>query len=230
MYCFLIKLKRFFLSILGKRDKIRIGILISGRGSNMEAVIKGCKEGKIRGKVVIVISDRPDAKGIEVARSYGVKAIYVYPGKYKTKFEEEREWEYVRILKRHCVDIVVMAGFLRIIKTPLLSSFKNRIINIHPSLLPKYPGLETHARVLEAGEKIHGCTVHFANEIVDGGKIIMQAKVKVLPNDTPDTLSRRVLEKEHKILVKTLSLIADGKISYETLEKPIVYEVNDKID
>lgn len=227
--CLLVKIKRFFLILFGKRDKLRIGILISGRGSNMEAIIRGCKEGKINGKVVIVISDNPTARGLEIARNYGVKAVYIYPGKYKTKLDEEREWEYVKVLKKHCVDIVVMAGFMRVIKTPLLSSFKNRIINIHPSLLPKYPGLETHKRVLEAGEQEHGCTVHFANEIVDGGKIIMQAKVKILPGDTPESLAKRVLQREHKILVKTLSLIADGKISYDTLIQPIIYEANQEI-
>ncbi|MEN2998284.1 MAG: phosphoribosylglycinamide formyltransferase [Brevinematia bacterium] len=229
MRCVFFKLRRFFLYLLGKKDKLRIGILISGRGSNMEAIIRGCKEGKINGEVVIVISDNPDARGLDIARNYGVKAIYLYPGKYRTRLEEEREWEYVKALKKHCVDIVVMAGFMRIIKNPLLSSFKNKIINIHPSLLPKYPGLETHRRVLENGEKEHGCTVHFANEIIDGGKIIMQAKIRVLPNDTPDSLARRVLEKEHKILVKTLSLIADGKISYDTITEPIVYNPNDEI-
>ncbi|MFN4245681.1 MAG: phosphoribosylglycinamide formyltransferase [Brevinematia bacterium] len=229
MKCFFLKIWRLGLYLLGKRDKLRIGILISGRGSNMEAIIKACKEGIINGKVVIVISDNPNAKGLDVARKYGVKAIYLYPGKYKTKFEESREWDYVKVLKAHCVDIVVMAGFMRIIKEPLLSSFKWRIINIHPSLLPKYPGLETHKRVLENNEKEHGCTVHFANEIVDGGKIIMQAKVRVLPTDTPESLSEKVLKKEHQILVKTLSLIADGKISYETLDQPIIYNPDEKI-
>lgn len=229
MRCVFVKIKRFLLSLLGLRDKLRIGILISGRGSNMEAIIRGCREGKIYGKVVIVISDNPNARGLEIAKSYGIRAIYIYPGKYKTKLEEKQEWKYVKVLKKYCVDIVVMAGFMRIIKDSLLRSFKNKIINIHPSLLPKYPGLETHRRVLEAGEKEHGCTVHFANEIIDGGKIIMQAKVRVLPNDTPESLSRKVLEKEHQILVKTLSLIAEGKISYETLSSPIVYEVNEKI-
>ncbi len=229
MKCFLIKLLRAVLHLLGKKDKIRIGILISGRGSNMEAIIKGCKNGTINGKVVIVISDNPNAKGLEIAKSYGIKALYIYPGKYKTKLEEEREWEYVKVLKHHCVDIVVMAGFMRIIKKPLLSSFENRIINIHPSLLPKYPGLETHKRVLENKEKEHGCTVHFANEVIDGGKIIMQAKVKVLPTDTQESLAEKVLKKEHQILVKTLSMISNGKISYETLKEPIVYEPDDKI-
>ena len=229
MKCFLIKLWRAVLHLLGKKDKIRIGILISGRGSNMEAIIKGCKNGTINGKVVIVISDNPNAKGLEIAKSYGIKALYIYPGKYKTKLEEEREWEYVKVLKHHCVDIVVMAGFMRIIKKPLLSSFENRIINIHPSLLPKYPGLETHKRVLENKEKEHGCTVHFANEVIDGGKIIMQAKVKVLPTDTQESLAEKVLKKEHQILVKTLSMISNRKISYETLKEPIVYEPDDKI-
>jgi phosphoribosylglycinamide formyltransferase-1 len=118
---------------------------------------------------------------------------------------------------------------MRIIGKPLLSSFPNRVINIHPSLLPKYPGLDTHRRVLEADEEEHGCTVHFANEIVDGGKIIMQAKVRISPDDTPEELAKRVLAKEHKILVKTLSLISEGKISYETLDSPIVYSPDDEI-
>jgi len=229
MIRFWVLVKRKVLALLGLRDHLRIGILISGRGSNMEAIIKGCKEGKIYGKVVVVISDNPNAKGLEIARRYGVRAFYVYPGRYKTKFEEDREWEYVRILKKYAVDIVVMAGFMRVIKKPLLSSFTNKIINIHPSLLPKYPGLDTHRRVLESGDEIHGCTVHFANDVVDGGKIIMQAKVKVLPYDTPEDLSRRVLEREHKVLVKTLSLMADEKISYETLKSPIVYEPDDEV-
>ncbi len=195
----------------------------------MEAIIKACKEKKIRGKVTVVISDNPNARGLEVAKKYGIKTLYIHPGKYKTKLEENQEWKYVKALKKYAVDIVVMAGFMRIIKHPLLSSFPNKIINIHPSLLPKYPGLKTHERVLENKEKEHGCTVHFADNGIDTGKIIIQAKVKISPNDTPESLSKKVLEKEHKILTKTLSLIAEGKISYESLDKPIVYETEDEI-
>lgn len=214
-----------------KRPPLKVGILISGRGTNMEAVIRACKEKKINAEVVIVISDNPEARGLKIAQEYGVKAIYIPPGnKYKHRLDEEQEREYVRVLKEHGVELVVLAGFMRIVGKILIEAFPNRIINIHPSLLPKYRGLHTHERVLQAGEKVHGASVHFVDEGVDTGKVIMQGKVEVLPDDTPETLAQRVLETvEWKILPKTIGLIADGKISYETLKEPIVYEVGQDI-
>ncbi len=205
-------------------NKLKIGVLVSGRGSNLEAIIKAIEEKRLKNtEIAIVISDNPEARALEICREHNVPAEYIYPGEFKTKLEGEAEERYIKRLKEKGVELVVLAGFMRVVKDKLINAFKNRIINIHPSLLPKYPGLHTHQRVLEAKEKESGCTVHFVNEVVDGGKRIMQAKVPVLPDDTPDTLAARILEKEHIILPKVIQMFADGKIDYDTFsDKPIL--------
>ncbi len=200
--------------------KLKIGVLVSGRGSNLEAIIKSIEDGRLKNvEIAIVLSDNKEAKALEICKKHNIK------GDYKTKLEGEAEENYIRELKEHGVELVVLAGFMRVIKNKFIEAFRNKIINIHPSLLPKYPGLNTHQRIIEAKEKESGCTVHFVNELVDGGKRIMQAKVKVLDNDTPETLAARILEKEHIILSKVIQMFADGKIDYNSFpDQPIILE------
>lgn len=209
-----------------EKNKLKIGVLVSGRGSNLEAIIKAIEEGKLKNvEIAIVISDNPDARALKICKEHNVRGEYIYPGPSKTKLEGEEEQIYIRRLKECGVELVVLAGFMRVVKKGMMEAFKNRIINIHPSLLPKYPGLHTHERVISAGEKESGCTVHFVNEIVDGGKRIMQAKVPVLPDDTPETLAARILEKEHIILPRVIQMFANGEINYDTFpDEPILLE------
>jgi len=204
------------------RNHHRLVILISGRGSNMEAIIRAVEDGRIPNtKIVGVISDNPQAQGLTIARKHGIRARYISAAPYKTKLEGRAEQQYIDTIKRWKPDLIVLAGFMRVIKPRFIHSFPNRIINIHPSLLPAYPGLHTHERVLAAGEKESGCTVHFVNETVDGGKRIIQARVPVLPGDTPHTLAARVLEKEHQILPYAIRLLLEKTITYDTLTEPL---------
>lgn len=212
-------------NIFNIKRKFRLVFLVSGRGSNLEAVINNIKNKKLKNaKIVLVISDNPKAKALQIAKDNNIKAIYLPPGEYKTKLCGEAEKLYIETIKKAKPDLIVLAGFMRVIKKDFINSFPNKIINIHPSLLPKYPGLHTHKRAIEAGDKESGCTVHFVNEIVDGGKRIIQAKVPIYPNDTEETLSKRVLEKEHKILSKAIELFIEGKIDYNNWpNEPIIY-------
>lgn len=194
-------------------DKFRVVILVSGRGSNMEAVIRAGKNGALgNAEVTLVLSDNPEAKALQIAKELGIRSLYLAPGNFKTKLEGEAEAEYIRVIQNERPDLVVLAGFMRIIKPAFIRAFHNKIINIHPSLLPKYPGLHTHQRALEAGDKEAGCTVHFVNEVTDGGKRILQARVPVLPGDTEEKLAARVLEKEHVILPEVIKMLAEKKI------------------
>lgn len=198
--------------------KFRLVVLVSGRGSNLEAIILAIKSGTLKNvEIALVISDNPDAKALEMSRKYGIKAEYLSPGSFKTKLEGDAEANYIKRINQSKPDLIVLAGFMRIIKPGFIKSFPNKIINIHPSLLPKYPGLHTHQRALEAGDKMAGCTIHFVNEITDGGKRILQARVPILPGDTEDTLAKRVLEKEHIALPYVIGLFARNKLDYETL-------------
>ncbi len=194
---------------------LKIGALASGRGSNVEAILKNIKNGTLPCEMRIVISDNKDANVLKIAKSYGVKALYVDPGKRKHTLEPEREEEYARILKEEGVELVVLAGFMRILKGALLREFKNRIMNIHPSLLPSFKGLEAQKKAWEYGVKVAGCTVHFVDETVDGGPIILQRCVPVLEDDTPETLAQRILKEEHKIYSEAIKLFAEGRLRIE---------------
>ncbi len=195
--------------------KLKVGILVSGRGSNMEAIIKNSKEGKINAEVVIVLSDNPDAPALQKARNLGVEAIYVYPGEKKTFMTPDREEEYVRILKEKGVELVCLAGFMRVLKKTFLSAFPYRIMNIHPSLLPSFPGLNAQKQAWEYGVKVSGCTVHFVDEGVDTGPIIIQRCVPVLEDDTHERLAERILKEEHKIYSEAIQLFAEGRLVIE---------------
>lgn len=187
-----------------------IAVLASGRGSNLEAIIRGIENGTLHANLACVISDNQDARCLQIARDHGFKALWLDPGPKKTWLLPEFEEKYVKTLQEHNVDLVCLAGFMRVIKKPLLEAFKGRILNIHPALLPAFPGLEVQRKALEYGVKFSGCTVHFVTEDVDAGPIVTQAVVPVLDDDTPETLAARILKEEHRIYPEAINIIVSG--------------------
>ena len=192
-----------------------IAVLASGRGSNLEAIIKCMENGTLHANLACVISDNQDARCLQIARDHGIKALWLDPGPKKTWLLPEYEEKYVKTLQEHKVDLVCLAGFMRVIKKPLLEAFKGRILNIHPALLPSFPGLEVQRKALEYGVKFSGCTVHFVTEDVDAGPIVTQAVVPVLDDDTPETLAQRILEEEHRIYPEAINIIVSGDYRIE---------------
>ncbi len=198
-----------------ERKKLRLGVLVSGRGTNLQAIIDACERGEIDAEVVVVISDNPDAYALERARKHGIDAIYIPPGKLRSRLEPEREREYIETLRRYRVDLVCLAGFMRILSPQFVEAFRWRMLNIHPALLPSFRGLEAQEQAWEYGVKIAGCTVHFVDEGVDTGPIILQAAVPVMEDDTPETLAARILEQEHRIYPQAIQLFAEGRLKVE---------------
>jgi len=192
---------------------IRIGVLISGNGSNLQAILDACGEGRIPGRVVVVISDRADAFGLERARRAGVEAVHLDPGAYpnRTAFDAALA---DRLLSRG-VDLVCLAGYMRLVRKPMLTAFPNRILNIHPSLLPAFPGLDAQGQALDYGVKVAGCTVHFVTAGMDEGPIILQAAVPVLETDTHEDLRVRIQAQEHRIYPEAVRLFAEGRLQLE---------------
>ena len=193
----------------------KIAVFCSGRGSNLEALIKNKEAGVLQADIAVVLSDNADAPALAIAHQHGVKAVFQDPGPKKTWLIPEIEIQWVQTLKDHSVDLVCLAGFMRIIKKPLLDAFTGRILNIHPSLLPAFPGLEVQKKALDYGVKFSGCTVHFVDDSVDSGPIITQAAVPILDNDTPDTLAARILKEEHRIYTEAINLVLSGKYRIE---------------
>ncbi|HHY11378.1 MAG TPA: phosphoribosylglycinamide formyltransferase [Firmicutes bacterium] len=193
---------------------ISLGVLVSGRGSNLQAILDGCEEGSIPGRVQVVISNRPGAPALGRATAKGVPAFTVEPkqfGKWpgcKVPYEQEL----VEVLASHNVDLVVLAGYDRLAGDTLLNGFPMRVINIHPSLLPAFPGLNAQKQALDYGVKVAGASVFFVDLSVDGGPIIIQGSCEVHENDTVESLSRRILETEHRILPEAITLIAQGRV------------------
>jgi len=198
-----------------------IVILISGRGSNMEALLRA----KLPCRIAAVISNKADAQGLEIARAHGVATAVVSHRDYADR--EAFDAALAQEIDRYQPDFVVLAGFMRILTDGFVKRYTGRMINIHPSLLPAYTGVDTHARALQDGVKIHGCTVHFVTPALDGGPIIIQAAVPVLNDDTPQTLSARVLHEEHRIFPQAVRwlcrdqarLEADGRVSVDRMEQ-----------
>jgi phosphoribosylglycinamide formyltransferase-1 len=188
---------------------MKIGILISGRGSNMVALVDAVKSGDIPdSEIAVVISDKPNAAGLEKAKARGVETVVVERNK---RTREEHDAEIIAQLKKRDVELVCLAGYMRLLSPSFVQAFPDRIINIHPSLLPAYPGLDVHERVLAAGERVSGCTVHFVNEDLDAGPIILQREVEVKEGDTAETLSARILEQEHKLYIDAVKSLAQKK-------------------
>lgn len=188
-----------------------IAVLASGRGTNLQAIIKNVENGTLEANLACVVSDRQDAKALERARQHNIEAVYLDPGPKKTWLIPEFEQQYVKALQDRNVDLVCLAGFMRILKRPFLDAFKGRILNIHPALLPSFPGLDVQKKALEYGVKFSGCTVHFVDETVDGGPIITQAAVPVLDDDTPEKLAESILKEEHRIYTEAINIVLSGK-------------------
>jgi phosphoribosylglycinamide formyltransferase 1 len=188
-------------------SKPRVGVLISGRGSNMEALVKAAKAPDFPAEIVLVLSNKPEAAGLGIARALGVAAEAV-PAKPFGKDREAHERALDAKLHEAGVEIVCLAGYMRLLTPYLVNRWAGRMLNIHPSLLPAFPGLDTHARAIEAGEQKHGCTVHLVTEGMDEGPIVAQAEVPVLPGDTEDALAARVLAQEHIIYPRALAELA----------------------
>ena len=194
---------------------LHLGILISGRGSNMEAILKTIKKQKIPIKPSVIISNNPDARGLKIAAKLGVKTEVVESKSFKgsrTDYDKKLISKLVENGVTQRNGVVCLAGFMRIISPYFIKKYRNRILNIHPSLLPAYPGLNAQKKALENGAKYSGCTVHFVEEGVDSGPILLQAIVKVNYSDTEDKLSKRILSKEHKIYPQAVNLVARKKI------------------
>jgi phosphoribosylglycinamide formyltransferase 1 len=188
-----------------------LGILGSGKGSNCRAVLESIRAGTLPARACVVISDVLDAPILEIAREFSVPNAYLPPGNFRTRLEPNVEAELVRMLQNADVDLVVLAGFMRVLKSPMLEAFPRRIINIHPSLLPKFPGLEAWKQALAAGESLTGCTVHYVDEKIDHGDIIAQREVPILPNDSPETLHARIQMAEHELYPAVIArLCAEG--------------------
>ncbi len=187
---------------------MKIGILISGRGSNMSAILEAVASGEIAdAEIAVVISDKADAAGLEKARGRGIDTVVVERSGRKRR---EHDAEIVGELKRLGVELVCLAGYMRLLSPEFVQAFPNKIINIHPSLLPAFPGLDAQRQAFEAGVKMTGCTVHFVDEFLDHGEVILQKEIEVLPTDTVQILSDRILEHEHKLYVEALKLITSN--------------------
>ena len=196
-------------------EKLKVGVLASGRGSNLQAILDRSIAGEIDVEVAIVLSDVEDAPALSLAKTAGVPAIHVPPGRFRTKLEPEIEKQYIDILLAHGVEVVALAGFMRILHDDFLNAFPGNVVNIHPSLLPAFPGLNVQKKAIDHGVKWSGATVHFVNAGVDSGPIILQAAVPVLDDDTPDTLAARILVEEHRIYAEALQLMAEGRINLD---------------
>lgn len=193
----------------------RIGILGSGKGSNFAAIAEAVRQKRLPVEIALVLSDVPEAGILALAAKFGVPGRYVAPGKFRTKLEPEVEFEYAQLLREARVDLVVLAGFMRILKEPFLSAFEGRVLNIHPSLLPAFPGLEAWKQALDYGVKYAGCTVHFVTSAMDAGPVILQAVVPVAPEDTPATLHARIQEQEHRLYVEAIRLWSEDRLRVE---------------
>ena len=189
-----------------------IGILLSGRGSNFEAIARNTACGKIPAKIALVVSNREQAPGLETARKMGLKSLYI-PSKGKDR--EAYDQEIVGALKKAHVDLVCLAGFMRILSPVFIRAFPGRILNIHPALLPAFPGLDAQKQALDYGVKFTGCTVHIVDEGMDTGPIVLQAVVPVLDDDTVETLSARILKEEHRIYSEAICLMLEDRVRVE---------------
>ena len=190
----------------------RLGILLSGRGSNFEAIADQVAAGRIEAEIAVVIGNRPEARGLEVARGRGLPAVLL-PSKGLDR--EVYDAMLVRELKAKSVDLVCLAGFMRLLSASFVRAFPQRILNIHPSLLPAFPGLDAQKQALEHGVKIAGCTVHLVDEFLDAGPIVLQAAVPVLDEDTVDSLSARILREEHRIYSEAIRMMLGGDFRIE---------------
>ena len=192
----------------------RIVVLISGNGSNLQAIIDGCHNGSISGEVVAVVSNRPDVFGLQRAADSDISQQVVDHKLYATREDYDKKLQ--QVIDQYQPDLVVLAGFMRILTAEFVNHFQGRILNIHPSLLPKYQGLNTHQRAIDAGDEEHGVSVHFVTEELDGGPVILQAKVPVFKNDLSDDLAARVHQQEHRIYPMVINWFCQQRLSMDS--------------
>jgi phosphoribosylglycinamide formyltransferase-1 len=193
----------------------RLGVLGSGKGSNFLAIARACASGTVPAQVALVVSDVPDAGILELARERHLPARFIPPGKFRTKLDDAAEAAYVEALRAAEVDLVALAGFMRVLKGRFLEAFAGRIINIHPSLLPAFPGLQAWKQALDMGVKVTGCTVHFVDAGVDSGPILGQQVVPVLDDDTAESLHQRIHAAEHELYPRCIAAIARGEVTVQ---------------
>jgi phosphoribosylglycinamide formyltransferase-1 len=190
-----------------------IAVLVSGRGSNLQAIIDSIENGYLKARITVVISDVGNAYALERARKHGIEAVFINPGNFASK--ELYEKEVLKVLKKHGAELVLLAGYMRILGKTLLEAFKDRMLNIHPALLPAFSGLHAQKQAFDHGVKVAGCTVHFVDETLDGGPIILQRCVEVKEDDTSETLADRILEQEHKIYPEAVKLFVENRLRIE---------------
>lgn len=196
---------------------VRLGLLLSGRGSNLQAIIDAIEEGTLSAEIAVVVSNKQDAAGLERARKHGVPHVWLDPKPFAGRPDSRETYDraLLDVLRKYEVDLVLLAGYMKIVTPILLTAYQNRMMNIHPSLLPSFPGLDVQKKAIEHGCKISGCTVHFVTEGVDEGPIIVQAAVPILEGDSPDALAARILEQEHRIYPRAIQLYAEGRLRVE---------------
>lgn len=193
---------------------LRVAVLASGRGSNLQAIIDGIEAGQVQASIVAVISNKKDAVALERARKHGLKDLFVDPKPFAGQPDSRESYDraLLAILQQYDVELVLLAGYMKIVTAVLVNAYANRMMNIHPSLLPSFPGLDVQKKAIEWGCKLAGCTVHFVTEGVDEGPIILQAAVPILDDDTPETLAARILVQEHKLYSRAVQLFAEGRL------------------
>ncbi len=197
--------------------RIRLGVLVSGRGSNLQAIIDAIEAGTLSAQISVVLSNKKDAVGLERARKHGLTHVFLDPKPFAGQPDSREAYDraVLDVLRKHDVELVLLAGYMKIVTGVLVKAYENRMMNIHPSLLPSFPGLDVQKKAIEHGCKIAGCTVHFVTEGVDEGPIIIQAAVPILEDDQPEALAARILEQEHKIYPRAVQLYAEGRLRVE---------------
>ncbi|HEX6726559.1 MAG TPA: phosphoribosylglycinamide formyltransferase [Nitrospira sp.] len=202
---------------INRTTPLRVAVLASGRGSNLQAVIDAIEAGRVQAQIVVVISNKKNAVALERARKHGLKDLFVDPKPFAGRPDSREAYDQslLEILQQHEVELVLLAGYMKIITAVLVNAYANRMMNIHPSLLPSFPGLDVQKKAIDWGCRLAGCTVHFVTEGVDEGPIIIQAAVPILDGDTPDTLAARILVQEHKIYPRAVQLFAEGRLRVE---------------
>ena len=210
-----------------QRADLRLGILASGRGSNLQAIIDAVEAGSLHARIALVLSNKREAQALERARRHGLPEVFLDPNPFAGRPDSREAYDHavLDVLHKHDVELVLLAGYMRIVTPVLIHAYSNRIMNIHPSLLPAFPGLDVQHKALDWGVKLAGCTVHFVTDRVDEGPIIIQAAVPVLDGDTADTLSARILTEEHTIYPKAIRLYVAGRLRVEGRQVRISGEV-----
>jgi len=196
---------------------LRVAVLASGRGSNLQAIIDAIEAGEVQARIVAVISNKQEAVALERARKHGLPDLFVDPKPFAGRPDSREAYDQalLDVLHKHDAELVLLAGYMKIVTAALINAYANRMMNIHPSLLPSFPGLDVQKKAIEWGCKLAGCTVHFVTEGVDEGPIILQAAVPIFETDTPELLAARILEQEHKIYPRAIQLFAENRLRVE---------------